>query len=898
METVLPPPSHHTHLTLCATSRLAQHLRASAPPSGSAVWPTVQALTTAQWLSALSDAAYFAEEWPEWIVLSEEQAAVVWETTLASQLHGAESDLFDRAGLAAALAEADALCVTWGIDPAAGEISEETRFFIRVRDAFAAYCRARGWIDKARLQQHTLRQLAEGHLPLPGHLRLTGFDRLSPLEQRIVEICAGRSVPVEVEQSREHDSHAAALAMACDDLAAECRTVAAWAADQHDTRPEARIGIVVPDLASLRPMLESALDDRLHPAWVRPGAAECARLFNFSLGDALSDLPLVSAALDWLTLAVNPQHIEHAAFSALLRSPFWSIEAESDARAISDASGRRTLAVWTNLDAVLALLRRESARGECARLPVTLNCLEALAAASVETRRRLLPSDWRKHFLEWLGCLRWPGSRTLSSHEYQARQAFLELLEAFGKLDDVLGAVPGSLAVARLARMAGERVFQAKGGGNAPIQVLGVLESAGLPFDALWVMGMNDHLWPPAPRPNPFLPAALQRTRRTPHASAELELEFARGVHNRLLAAAPRVMFSFSRMEGDRLLRPSPLLSGLAVQRAAPPAATTVPTRLTRLPDWQGPPLAEGETVMGGSGLLKAQAICPAWAFYTYRLGARALEAPLDGLDGRARGSLLHAVLECFWKAVGDSAHLGALSDEGREQAVTTAVQQGLAQFEASQHIDLAPRFRASEARRLHRLMVDWLTLEAGRKVAFEVVATEREATIDLAGLSLRVVVDRIDRLADGQTIVIDYKTGANLDIKNWTQPRLKEPQLPLYACFALSAAPEMGVPVGAVFAQVRPDKIQFVGVSANGGTLPGVMGLDDARQKLFDRAAFPDWQSVLGHWSRALSTVAAEVCEGVAAVRFSDDKDLAYCDAMPLLRLPERMRLAQEGDA
>jgi exodeoxyribonuclease-5 len=43
-----------------------------------------------------------------------------------------------------------------------------------------------------------------------------------------------------------------------------------------------------------------------------------------------------------------------------------------------------------------------------------------------------------------------------------------------------------------------------------------------------------------------------------------------------------------------------------------------------RLHDAKAPAVGEGERVRGGTGLLKAQALCPAWAFYQYRLGARA----------------------------------------------------------------------------------------------------------------------------------------------------------------------------------------------------------------------------------------------------------------------------------
>ena len=40
----------------------------------------------------------------------------------------------------------------------------------------------------------------------------------------------------------------------------------------------------------------------------------------------------------------------------------------------------------------------------------------------------------------------------------------------------------------------------------------------------------------------------------------------------------------------------------------------------------------------------------------------------------------------------------------------------------------------------------------------------------------IRTVIDRLDRLADGRVLVLDYKTGKNLDARNWSAARLSEP--------------------------------------------------------------------------------------------------------------------------
>jgi exodeoxyribonuclease-5 len=470
------------------------------------------------------------------------------------------------------------------------------------------------------------------------------------------------------------------------------------------------------------------------------------------------------------------------------------------------------------------------------------------------------------------------------------------MLAAFARLDPLLGNLSQSEAVRRLGQLCRQRIFQPETQGQPALQVLGTLESAGLEFDALWVMGMNDDQWPPPPRPNPLLPVEIQRAAGSAHASAEVELDFARRVHARLLRSAPEVVFSCALADGNRVLRPSPLLAGLPQLDWSPPELSTVATRLAvaggpieRLDDAAAPPLATGEKVSGGSWLLRAQAICPAWAFYQYRLGAEAFVEPVEGLDPADRGSLAHGALELFWRDTQDSQTLAALDQTALSERIAAAVTEAIARFETDRRITLPARFRELEAARLAKLLAVWLAFEAGRPAPFAVIACEQRTAVEIEGIGVNVVVDRIDRLADGRQIIIDYKTGAAIDVKNWGSQRLTEPQLPIYAALVNDEV------AAVVFAKVLGDKPAFAGVAGENDILPGVHGVGDAGQKIFDPAEFPDWIAVITHWRERLHAVAREIRAGWAGVVIADEKELRFCEVLPLLRLPERRRLLAE---
>ena len=70
--------------------------------------------------------------------------------------------------------------------------------------------------------------------------------------------------------------------------------------------------------------------------------------------------------------------------------------------------------------------------------------------------------------------------------------------------------------------------------------------------------------------------------------------------------------------------------------------------------------------------------------------------------------------------------------------------------------------------------------MERGRE-PFTVESLEGDAQLArFAGLDLKVRLDRVDRLADGSRVLIDYKSGSAA--VDWRGDRPDNPQLPLYA--------------------------------------------------------------------------------------------------------------------
>src|SRR5256886_5891172 len=190
--------------------------------------------------------------------------------------------------------------------------------------------------------------------------------------------------------------------------------------------------------------------------------------------------------------------------------------------------------------------------------PLLRQALERVFALAGEAGEKS-PSEWARHFSALLEAAGFPGERTLDSEEFQTRAKWHEVLGEFARLERVLKKISFQGAFSTLKNLCTDTLFQPESP-DAPIQVLGVLESAGLRFDCLWVSGLTDEAWPLAARPNPFIPIALQKKAVIPQASAEGSLAFGRRITEEWSRSAKEVVFSWPAKEDDRDLAPSPLI--------------------------------------------------------------------------------------------------------------------------------------------------------------------------------------------------------------------------------------------------------------------------------------------------------------------------------------------------
>ena len=860
---------------LTVNSRLALSLQGDYEQwqraQGNSSWPTPAILPWNAWLQQLWHEAQFQQPGPSPLLLTAEQAAAVWEAVIYSSDQGAA--LLNTGATARAAMQAWRLLRQWRQRPEVlgEETHADSRAFHAWAQAFQGRCQEHNWLDPDSLPDWLIESLERRRLTVTGEFLLVGFDELSPQHQALIQALQDQGAQLSSPPPAAASSRV--QVQACVDSQAEIRQVAQWLRQLLEQGAAGPIAVVVPDLAGLRPDIERIFDEVLQPEAALQLQRPPRRPYNISLGRPLAQLAMIHSALTLLEVLRAPAAL--ADWSRVLLSPWLGgAETELAARAQLDALLRRQGEAQLSLKQML----RFSDYNGCDQLT---RLLQRLQQALIELPRRQAPEGWARSFQQLLNQAAWPGEQGLDSEAFQILQAWQRLLTRFAALTQVTTNLTFGEALKQLRHHAGSALFQPQSQ-HEPIQVLGVLEAAGLQFNHCWVMGLHDGVWPAPPSPNPFLPIALQRRLNMPHASAERELAFAEQVSRRLFASAAEVIVSYPGREGDSDLRPSPLLAGYPSLAQAPWQGTAGPRyrdqlfaarRLERYCDWQAPALSAGTEARGGTGLFKDQAACPFRAFGRHRLHAEGLEAVTVGLDAAERGNLAHRAMELIWAALKDQQTLLRLDADALQQLVETQVQQVI-EAEAQRRPRLfTQHFAALEQQRLMRLALDWLALEKDR-APFAIAALEQARQVELAGLQLTVKADRIDRLETGGEMIIDYKTGRP-STNDWFGERPNEPQLPLYA---ITSEDEV---TALAFATLRPGELALKGVSRDPDIAKGI------------QPGEVDWYAQQTLWREELTRLGEAFRRGRAEV---DPKDAytqnslacSYCDLGPLCRINE----------
>jgi ATP-dependent helicase/nuclease subunit B len=805
-----------------------------------------QGLFTWQTPDILSLTAWLTRHWLQTpdprIVLTQPAEQLIWQQII--QQHTPQSGI-NLPHLGRMASHAWAQWHHWQIPATAKDfkVTLDSHAFWQWQMAFRQHCTDHRCISLAEIADALLPYLPQ--LALPDTIVFACFDQSPAQLQSLIHHLRQLGSQVALFDHQQPVATVQATAFASE--TEEIQAMLTWASQQPD---KSTVGCIVPELTRVR--------DKLIHAWQDIDNNQQSSLV---IPQPLNDYPLIHTAL--MSLQLLAPAIPTDTISRLLRSPF-IVDGQTDLLTYSqvdqaiEATG---ITEWSLTD-----LSNVVASFACSSL---LDALQSIQQMQIP--QTAPASEWGALFWQCPIMLGWPGQRPLTEQETQLNEQWQQVCEAFGSLDQMIQPLCLTDALACLTELSAGRLWPTLDI-DSTVVLLDVQQAAGILFDKLWIMGMDDESWPPPAAPNPLLPHRLQRRHHLPGASAADQLIIARQLTSRWRQSCRQLHISFTQIKEDKHHQLSQLYNDIPVTKYHSPTPEPDFARhasiLERLTDDRGSPLQSDDPIRGGSFILKEQANCPFRAFASFRLQAVGRSLPTFGISPLEHGSLVHQVLDDFWQQTKNQQQLLAYSEQALTRLLEQCIDRALMTLDRKQQHTL---FSSLEKTRLCRLLTRWLNIEKQRP-SFTVVAIEQSQTIDLAGLSLRIRCDRIDELADGSQLMIDYKTGLPNPC-DWFGERPLEPQLPLYSLYYPAIT-------SISFAQLNPTKLCFKGISQFGTDIQGI--------KLSEQSlGGAQWPTLQQQWQQEFTKLSQAFQQGIATV---DPKPNACktCDLQSLCRIQD----------
>ncbi len=685
---------------------------------------------------------------------------------------------------------------------------------------------------------------------------LYGFDDLTPAQESLFDALRNGGIDINnidniglIDSDTEYYNKNQYKIFTANNIEQEYYAVASWARSCLE-EGISNIGIVVPNLAQHRRKLIKVFEQLI------PSRTD----WNISGGDILSEVPLVKVSLILLNLVVhNTISLEDIKY--LLNSKYYLRNSNNDK--ISAGS----------IDLILAELEFHGYKNISLKLFVekfsVLNvdlCRQLVLDHELVEKELYLPSKWAKKFSNILSKLGWPSGVGLapenniffniSSLEFQAIQQFNSGLKQLYRLDNILGSTTGKKIYYELNNLLKNTIFQIQTD-NTKIDILGMLEGAGINFDKLWLFNFTSDVWPQSPQPNPFIPVEIQKKHNLPQTTSEREYLYAKRLTIRYLTSSEDIVISYSKHDDDHENK----LSLLFDYHSSLVEANKYLTKyLKKQPDihlWKilslsdEAPKLDNSYIKSGVRALSLQADCPFKAFSEIRLNAKR-NFKLDiGPAAWLRGQMIHKVLELLFKKYKSKDELQKLFEfSGNcKKYLCELISEVIQEYKKIYENILTNGVALIEQELIYTIVYNWIQLELTRD-NYEVVALEQEFLVRIENIEFKVRVDRIDKVNNSQDhlIIIDYKTSVQ-NINHLLRDQVTDLQLPIYL-----AIDKLKKVDAVVYAEVLEENFGFKGISNFEINLDGCIHTDN-------------WQYLVDNWQNNLNSLALSFSSGEAYI-------------------------------
>lgn len=785
-------------LILTSGGRLARHLkhrhRESQIAADKMGWASPDILTLNAWIWKAWNMT-----WPSTRPLSYLNCLALWKE--ASSRVPPPGPFLPDLKLFQALDETYTVLVRHGL-PTEGPPASATPLLAwrqEIMQAFEALARDLKSFHPALLPVHLARTIREGAVTPPETVVLAAFEAPAPIEEALFECLASICLVRRIDLPAGTPEKTEGVVMP------SRKQEVAWLTRQlvmnAQTVPLNRIGVVVPDTENYVPYISQAFQEIMGEAFDQTLSA-----YNISIGTPLVERSLVQAGL--LPLSFWVQGEARTMLLSMVLSPYygrWTTNRDRIARA--DCVWR-TQSLDAGLSCLMQALSDQSSElfmllnGGDPTLKEALGDFVQVLARTGSEWVRTLETFWNAAnfpvVLDDADAGAWRHLRTiLRGIREDLKRTHMSLTDFMGVLQHLLS---------------GELVHT-RGSEETGIQVLGIIESRGLSFEKLYVLGLSAGSLPRPVRPLPFLD--MWERHRVQGATAESQFRFAQEAFRHLLACAPDVTLIRPEEESAEPLAPSAFWSQTVTEEThhvidlwnVPDAAWTRAAWLQRakkglespaiFPPADAP--VEGHLFPKTVSVsrLSTAFVCPFRFYAETILKVFPLDELIIGISPLDRGNRLHKVLALFARRCHDEGLAGRTDRAAMMTLLKTCSDEALVSSDCGearhtgrdalgQHSWTMERLRwmGDKQSEVPGLLTQWLELELQRLDEGWRWLCEESSFDGLTfpgwPFSITGRIDRIDYHKDKGFMLWDYKSGEH-PTGHAVIEYLIDPQIPAY---------------------------------------------------------------------------------------------------------------------
>jgi probable DNA repair protein len=669
-----------------------------------------------------------------------------------------------------------------------------------------------------------------------GNYYAYGFKQRTPEQNKLFEILECQSL-----NSRSLENNIQALSFI--DQETELESIAKWAKEVSLKNPNSQIGVVIPNLSQLQHLVKSTFDQEFDASLLETHH----KPYNISLGMSLCQYPLIQHLLSIVKISsqIIKGNIELEMLMKTVTSPYIN-------GALNESNSRALL-----VNRILGLGCEEATTQKVLKLmkdcPVLIQIVNALRSLKIDKKIALEDSLDSINLL----LLTWgfTSDRSLSSSEYQLFEKYQNESLILNRLSNFYKKVSLFDAIKILNTHLNSVIFQPKSG-TANIHILGALEAEGLYFDHAWVSSMTSNFIPGKIKMPLFIPQKTSIEYKLPNSNFLLVTEDAKVTLKALNNLSPETTYSYAKLMQNREELPSPYIDFKDYLEVS--FIKNSSRELIYIDDYKAPKIQE-LTIKKGVKTLQNQMSC-AFRGFAGRLDIDDFEAPHIGLSRLQQGNLIHKILETFFNEIKSGASLLKLTELELDNLIEKHTES------ATQNLPKS-NFKLNEKIRLVKIIRQHIDLEKQRS-DFEVIKTESTSEVNINGLKFSTRIDRMDRLANGDSLIIDYKTGKDVKVSQMTGDPIDQAQLPIYA---ITNSVD-----GVAFATINSNDCQFKAITKNKSELP-------LTKQAINR--MPEWDKQITEWTSILNSASKQFQNGIASV-LPVKNACDYCDYDLLCRV------------